>query len=190
MTKKIAILASGNGTNAEVICLYFAESKKIDISLIITDNPNSNLIVIADKFDIPFILLNKKNNNTDKQLVSNLEKFKINSIVLAGYLKKISSTVVNLFPNNIINIHPSLLPKFGGKGMYGENVHTAVIEAKEMKSGISIHLVNNEYDKGEILFQKSCDLSKDETNKTLSKKIQKLEHKYFSSIIEKTFLDK
>ena len=190
MTKKIAILASGNGTNAEVICLYFAESKKIDISLIITDNPNSNLVVIADKFDIPFILLDKKNKDTDKQLVSNLEKFKINSIVLAGYLKKISSTVVNLFPNNIINIHPSLLPKFGGKGMYGKNVHTAVIEAKEMKSGISIHLVNNEYDKGEILFQKSCDLSKNETNKTLSKKIQKLEHKYFSSIIEKTFLDK
>ena len=159
MPKKLAIFASGSGSNAENICNYFAESSDIKVVLICTNKRND---------------LHKK-----------LQSIGVDIVILAGFLLKLPTIMVDSYPNRIINIHPSLLPKYGGKGMYGSNIHKAVIENKENESGISIHFVNQNYDEGKIILQKKCALSIDETVETLIQKIQKLEHNYFPSAIEK-----
>ena len=184
--KKISILifASGKGSNAENLVSYF-KKKHIEINwIIVTNNSDAGVIERCIKLNVPYFVLSKDEMNKN----SLLEKIKMidpSLIILAGYLLKIPEQIIDCFPQKIVNIHPSLLPKYGGKGMYGMNVHRKIIENKESKSGISIHYVNKYYDEGEIIFQKSIDIIYPTNALNLSKEIHKLEMKYFPLIIEK-----
>jgi len=186
--KKIAIFASGEGTNAQQIIDYFKNSEKARVVLVISNNTNANVLNRAKASKIETHLLNKKEFYEDETTVSFLKKKKIDLIVLAGFLWMIPENLVKSFPDKIINIHPALLPKFGGKGMYGMNVHKAVIESKEKQSGISIHFVNEHYDEGKIIAQHTCEVKENDTPESLAAKIHKLEYEYFPKTIEQLFL--
>ena len=184
--KKVSILifASGNGSNAENIIKYFQE-KYFNINwIIITNNSNAGVIQKSIKMDIPFLVFDNKDFYENK-LLDTIKEINPILIILAGFLLKIPENLIRKFPKKIINIHPSLLPKYGGKGMYGMNVHKEVIKNKEDQSGISIHYVNNQYDDGKIIFQKSTKIIYPSTAEKLAKKIHELEMKYFPKIIEK-----
>ena len=184
--KKVSILifASGNGSNAENLIIYF-KKKKVKINwIIVTNNSNAGVIKRSVKLNVPYFVINKDDLNKN----SMLDKIKLidpSLIILAGFLLKIPEKIIDNFPQKIINIHPSLLPKYGGKGMYGMNVHKRVIENKELESGISVHYVNNHYDEGEIIFQKSIEIMYPTNALNLSKEIHKLEMEYFPVTIEK-----
>lgn len=183
--KKLAIFASGTGSNAAKIIEYFSEpGKQIKISLIVCNNPNAGVLHIASKNFIPTLIINKELFFSDNAYLPQLKQYEIDYIVLAGFLWKIPNKLIAAYPNKIINIHPALLPKYGGKGMYGDNVHKAVIENKETQSGITIHFVNEQYDEGKIIFQTSCNIDKNDTAETLAKKIHVLEHKHYAEVIE------
>ncbi|MBP7809341.1 MAG: phosphoribosylglycinamide formyltransferase [Bacteroidia bacterium] len=181
-----AIFASGEGTNAENIIKHFTNDPRIKIKLVITNRDDAGVVARAEKYKKNVQIIGKEalNNYTDK-IIEFLQTEKIDLIILAGFLLKIPEAFVKAFPNKIVNIHPALLPKFGGKGMYGMNVHKAVIENKETESGISIHFVNEEYDKGELILQAKCKVDTNDTPETLSQKIRELEHEYFPKAIEK-----
>jgi phosphoribosylglycinamide formyltransferase-1 len=181
----IAIFASGKGSNAEQIINYFSSSTQVKIKLIVTNNENAGIVDIANNYKKNLQLISKATlTNYAAQFVDFLKTEKVDLIILAGFLLKIPEELVNAFPNCIINIHPSLLPKFGGKGMYGKNVHEAVIAANETQSGITIHLVNEEYDKGKIILQQTCIIDQNETPLSLAKKIQELEHEFLPIAVE------
>ena len=186
MLKKLAVFASGSGSNAENICNYFAESSDIEVVLICTNRQDALIVKKASKLKIPVYVFSKSELNYFVDLHNKLQNIEVDVIILAGFLLKLPTIMVDSYPNRIINIHPSLLPKYGGKGMYGSNIHKAVIENKEIESGISIHFVNQNYDEGEIILQEKCVVSSNETVETLIQKIQKLEHNYFPIAIEKT----
>jgi phosphoribosylglycinamide formyltransferase 1 len=186
--KNIAVFASGGGSNADKICEYFSTSKEISVSLCISNRQESNLKKISKSYNINYLFIEKDQQNNSDFLLKKLNENKINFIVLAGYLKKIPVDIVSVYKNKIINIHPSLLPKHGGKGMYGLNVHSAVLNAKDKTSGITIHYVNNDYDKGKVLFQASLAVELNDSAISLSQKIQELEHQHYASTIEKTIL--
>lgn len=181
-----AIFASGEGTNAENIIQYFNNDPRIKIKLVITNRDDAGVVARAEKYKKNVQIISKEalNNYTDK-IIEFLRAEKIDLVILAGFLLKIPDALVKAFPNKIVNIHPALLPKFGGKGMYGINVHKAVIENKETESGISIHFVNEEYDKGEIILQEKCRVDAMDTPEILADKIRDLEHKFFPKAIEK-----
>ncbi len=184
--KKVSILifASGNGSNAENIITYF-QNKAIDINwMIITNNSNAGVIQRSIKMGIPFLVFDKK-DFYENMFLKKISLINPKLIILAGFLLKIPENLIKKFNNKIINIHPSLLPKYGGKGMYGMNVHNEVIKNREAESGISIHYVNNQYDEGKIIFQKSTKIIYPSNAENLSKKIHELEMKYFPEIIEK-----
>ena len=184
--KKVSILifASGNGSNAENIITYFRK-RAIDLNwMIITNNANAGVIQRSIKMGIPFLVFNKE-DFYEKMFLEKISLINPKLIILAGFLLKIPENLIKKFNNQIINIHPSLLPKYGGKGMYGMNVHNEVIKNKEDQSGISIHYVNNQYDEGKIIFQKSTKITYPSTAEKLAKKIHQLEMKYFPEIIEK-----
>ena len=184
--KKVSILifASGNGSNAENIITYF-QNKAIDINwMIITNNSNAGVIQRSIKMGIPFLVFDKK-DFYENMFLKKISLINPKLIILAGFLLKIPENLIQKFNNKIINIHPSLLPKYGGKGMYGMNVHNEVIKNREAESGISIHYVNNQYDEGKIIFQKSTKIIYPSNAENLSKKIHELEMKYFPEIIEK-----
>ena len=184
--KKVSILifASGNGSNAENIITYF-QNKAIDINwMIITNNSNAGVIQRSIKMGIPFLVFDKK-DFYENLFLKKISLINPKLIILAGFLLKIPENLIEKFNNKIINIHPSLLPKYGGKGMYGMNVHNEVIKNREAESGISIHYVNNQYDEGKIIFQKSTKIIYPSNAENLSKKIHELEMKYFPKIIEK-----
>ena len=184
--KKVSILifASGNGSNAENIITYF-QNKAIDINwMIITNNSNAGVIQRSIKMGIPFLVFDK-NDFYENVFLKKISLINPKLIILAGFLLKIPENLIKKFNNKIINIHPSLLPKYGGKGMYGMNVHNEVIKNREAESGISIHYVNNQYDEGKIIFQKSTKIIYPSSAENLSKKIHELEMKYFPKIIEK-----
>ena len=185
MPKKLAIFASGSGSNAENICNYFADSSDIEIVLICTNRRDAFIIKRANKLNIPVYIFSKNELNNFVDLHKKLQNIEVDIIILAGFLLKLPTIMVDSYPNCIINIHPSLLPKYGGKGMYGSNIHKAVIENKETESGISIHFVNQNYDEGEIILQEKCVISSNETVETLIQKIHKLEHNYFPVAIDK-----
>ncbi len=181
----IAIFASGNGTNAERLINYFSSSTQVKIKLIVTNNENAGIVEKANRFKKNLQLISKATlDNYAEQFIDFLQTEKVDLIVLAGFLLKIPEQLVVAFPNRIINIHPSLLPKFGGKGMYGKYVHEAVIASKEKQSGITIHFVNEEYDKGKIILQQSCLIDDNETTASLAKKIQELEHEFLPIAVE------
>ena len=182
--KNIVIFASGAGSNAQAIINYFRGSEKVNIALIVSNKAKAGVLNIAQAEEIDSMLIDKKIIN-DSTFLTILADYKTDLIVLAGYLWKIPDYLIQAYENKIVNIHPALLPKYGGKGMYGSHVHEAVIEKKEEKSGITIHLVNEEYDKGEVLLQEEVSISSDETPDSLAQKIHKLEHAFFAKTIEK-----
>ncbi|MDG2081948.1 MAG: phosphoribosylglycinamide formyltransferase [Bacteroidales bacterium] len=181
--KNIVIFASGNGTNAERIVTYFENDNSIATSCIFTNNPEAGVIERAKKLTIKTHIFNREDFYKTEQVLNLIKSYNPNLIVLAGFLWLIPENMINGYTGKIINIHPALLPKFGGKGMYGLNVHRAVIDASESESGITIHYVNKYYDDGQVIFQKGCKLDTGETPTSLANKIHKLEHKYFPEVI-------
>ena len=188
--KRIVILGSGNGSNAENIYNYFRGSKKISVVCFCTNNKQAYIARRAKKIGLPCFFVTKEDFSNVSSPNSLFKRLKFDYLVLAGFLIKVPRNIVSLYPNKIFNIHPSLLPKHGGRGMYGEYVHRAVIKNKETKSGITIHYVNNDYDKGKIIFQKSVSVKKGETAKELKEKIHKLELEFYPKIIESVILKK
>lgn len=177
----LAIFASGNGSNAENLYNYFKKNDGIKISKIFTNNPNAGVIERFKNLDVQIYLFSKEDFND----IAFLNKLKdIEYIVLAGFLWLIPEYLIKAFPNKIINIHPSLLPKYGGKGMYGMKVHEAVKANHEHETGITIHFVNEQYDKGEIILQKSCSINFDDSPNTISEKVHQLEHYWFPISLE------
>lgn len=184
--KNIAIFASGEGTNAENLFNYFNNDKRVKIKLVVTNSDTAGVVVRAERHKKNVQIISKTAlQEYTSQIIEFLQTEKIDFIVLAGFLLKIPEAFVKAFPHQIINIHPSLLPKYGGKGMYGMNVHKAVIENREPESGITIHYVNEEYDKGEVILQAKCDVNENDTAESLSAKIRKLEFEYLPKAIEK-----
>lgn len=183
MVKNIAIFASGNGSNAENICVYFEKSSDVRIVLIGTNNKDAFVVKRAENLGVPLFIFTKKDLENFNEIQKILTQNTIDFIVLAGFLLKIPEKMVEKYPNKIINIHPALLPKYGGRGMYGENVHKAVLAAGEKESGITIHFVNNKYDAGEIVFKTTCGVEKRDTLLSLTKKIRELEKVYYPKTI-------
>ncbi len=181
--KRIAIFASGEGTNAQHLIDYFKTSS-IKISLIISNNPSAKVLTRALSNNIPTLLVDKEILNNGTSVLKKLLDDKIDLIVLAGFLWKIPNNLLQAFPFRILNIHPSLLPKFGGKGMHGIKVHEAVIEANEKESGITIHFVNENYDEGKIIIQKKCAVSPTDSPTTLAHKVQALEHLWLPKTVK------
>ncbi len=185
---KIAILASGNGTNAQQISEYFANNEKISIECIIYNRKDAYVAERAKKLGIPAVYFGRKDFFENGNVLAYLKEKDIDWVILAGFLWLIPEDILASFPNRIINIHPALLPKYGGKGMYGHHVHAAVVANHEKESGITIHIVDCNYDKGTILFQAKCQLNEEDTPDTLAEKIHLLEKEYFPKVIEKTIL--
>ena len=183
--RNIAIFASGNGTNAQRIMEYFSANEAVNIRLILTNNPRAGVLARARNFDVPTVVFNKEEFFYSDKINRLLAENKIDFIVLAGFLWLIPSSIIQSFPGRIINIHPALLPKYGGKGMYGHHVHEAVIANKESQSGITIHYVNVHYDEGDIIFQATCEVKTDDTPDNLAARIHELEYAHFPVVIEK-----
>jgi phosphoribosylglycinamide formyltransferase-1 len=181
--KKIVIFASGSGTNAQNIVLHFTNSSKSHQFHIFSNNANAKVLEKAQNLAVPSKIISKDDLNSEV-LLNYLMEIQPDLIILAGFLLKFPSNCIEAFPNKIINIHPALLPKYGGKGMYGMNVHRAVVENKEAETGITIHYVNENYDEGNIIFQTSVSLSGEETPDDVANKIHELEQAHFPVIIE------
>ena len=182
----VALFASGSGTNAENLINYFSTSKEVKIKLVVTNNAEAGVVKRAEAHKKNIQIISKQAlTNYTEQIIDFLQTEKVDLIVLAGFLLKIPGKLIQAFPNRIINIHPALLPKHGGKGMYGYNVHKAVIDVKEKESGITAHYVNEEYDKGATILQAMCKVDENETPETLAEKIHELEYFYFPKAVEK-----
>ncbi|MEZ5196968.1 MAG: phosphoribosylglycinamide formyltransferase [Bacteroidales bacterium] len=182
--KNIAIFASGSGTNAQRIAEYFANSN-IRISGIYSNNKNAYVLTRAENLGIKAYQFSRNDFYKTSKVLNQLLEDQVDLIVLAGFLWLIPSNILRKFSNRIINIHPALLPKYGGKGMYGSKVHDAVIIAKEKESGITVHFVNEKYDEGKIIFQAKCRIETSDTPDSLAAKIHQLEYEHFPVIIEK-----
>jgi phosphoribosylglycinamide formyltransferase-1 len=181
----IAIFASGTGTNAQRIIDYFRHHPSIKIALIVSNKPSAGVLTIAGKEKIPSLIIEKDHFLMGDAYTTELKAKQIDFIVLAGFLWKIPSRLIAAYPNKIVNIHPALLPKYGGKGMYGNRVHEAVIASPDKESGITIHYVDEFYDHGNIIYQANCTLQENETPDSLAQKIQALEHAHYPLMIEK-----
>jgi phosphoribosylglycinamide formyltransferase-1 len=184
MSKKIVLFASGSGTNAENIIRYFQHSTAVDVVGVYTNKPKAGVIARAEKLGVPVRVFDKPTFNDTTDIQEELKNLSVNLVVLAGFLWKIPDALIRDFPGKIVNVHPALLPKFGGKGMYGIHVHRAVLDAGESKSGITIHLVNEQYDEGQIVFQKDIPVRNDDTPETLASRIHELEYNYYPAVIE------
>ncbi len=183
--KNIAIFASGNGSNAETIIRYFENRSDVRVALILSNNKNAKVLDRASVYNIEAVTFSKDEFYKSVEILKILKQHKITLIVLAGFLWLIPDFLLNEFPDRIINIHPALLPMFGGKGMFGMHVHTSVINNGEPVSGITIHFVNEVYDEGKIIYQATCPVEPGETPETLAQKIHVLEHKFFPETIDK-----
>jgi formyltetrahydrofolate-dependent phosphoribosylglycinamide formyltransferase len=179
----VAIFASGGGSNAQQIINYFSSSP-VKIALIVCNKPGAGVLQVAAKAGIPSLLMEKEQFFNGDNYLQALQKHHIDFIVLAGFLWKIPEALISAYPKKIINIHPALLPKYGGSGMYGRHVHEAVISNKEKQSGITIHYVDELYDHGEIIFQATCAVEENDTVETLARKVQGLEHTHYGRVIE------
>jgi phosphoribosylglycinamide formyltransferase-1 len=182
--KRIAVFASGNGTNAEEIFTYFNGHPQIEVAVLFSNKASAGVLDRAKNFGIPSLIFSRPDFYTSNIVLAQLLAHKVDLIVLAGFMWLVPQNLVESFPNKIVNIHPSLLPKFGGKGMYGMNVHLAVKAANEMTSGITIHFVNQQYDEGDIVAQFSCDLLREDTAVEIAEKVQMLEHLNYPKVIE------
>lgn len=186
MTKKrLAIFASGSGSNAEKIAEYFANRTDIEISLVLSNNPQAGVIARARRLHVPVVLFDRKTFYETHRIIEILQNEHIDLVILAGFMMLIPEAMVQAFPNKIVNIHPALLPKYGGKGMYGHFVHEAVVAAKESESGITIHFVNERYDEGGIIFQAACEVTPTDTPEEVAQKVQVLEHQHYPEVVER-----
>lgn len=183
--KKIAIFASGAGSNAEKIIEFFRNSAIIKVALIVSNKPDAGVLKIAAAHHIPTLLLEKEKLFRGNCYVDELKAWGIDFIVLAGFLWKLPAALIQVYREKIINIHPALLPKYGGKGFYGRYVHEAVLTNKESESGISIHYVDEVYDHGKIIFQAKCPVKENDTPDSLAERIHSLEHQHYPQVIEK-----
>ena len=182
--KRIAIFASGSGSNAQNIIEYFTVSGTVKVELILTNKRDAYVLERAKKFQIPTYVFDRQQFYETNTIVNQLANLHIDMVVLAGFLWLVPTNLLKQFPNRIINIHPALLPSYGGKGMYGDKVHEAVIANKDSFSGITIHYVNERYDAGDIIFQQKCEIDSDDTAATLAQKVHSLEYEYFPKIIQ------
>ncbi len=181
---KLAIFASGNGTNAQRIIEYFRGHDSISVELVLSNNPAAHVLKRAADLKVPFEVVSQEEFPSSRKVLDILEEYKIDFIVLAGFLLKIPGYLLSRYPDKIVNIHPALLPKYGGKGMYGMSVHKAVLGSGDAESGISIHFVNEKYDDGAIIFQAECEVSPSDTPESLAEKVHALEHEYYPVVIE------
>jgi len=186
--KRLALFASGTGSNAEKIISYFKEHESIEVSLLISNKPQARALTMASEHGIPTLVIDRAAFYQSTDIVNVLEEHRIDWLILAGFLWLIPSYLVEAYQDRIINIHPALLPAYGGKGMYGIHVHRAVHEAGDEKSGITIHLVNERYDEGAVLFQADCTLEPTDSPEDIARKVQQLEHVHFARVIEETVL--
>lgn len=182
--KRIAILASGSGSNAENITNYFKSNSDVEISIILSNNKDAFVLKRANKLNIPSQSFNRNDFYETDTIVDLLKSKQIDLVVLAGFLWLVPNSFIHTFPNAIVNIHPALLPNYGGKGMYGMNIHNAVINNKEKESGITIHLVNEKYDDGETILQAKCQIEENDTAEDLANKIHELEYEHFPRAVE------
>lgn len=180
--KKIVLFASGSGSNAGEIMIRFKNSKEAKVVAVFSNNLQAKVLDKAESHQVPTQIFKKEELYSDFVL-EKLKEIKPDLIVLAGFLLKFPLSIIEKFPNQIINIHPALLPKYGGKGMYGMNIHESVLKNAEIESGITIHFVNENYDEGDYIFQKSVSIEECTTAEEIAAKVLKLEHKYFSEVI-------
>lgn len=183
--KRIAIFASGTGSNARKIVEYFKGNEAVEVVLIVSNRKNAKVLDMAEEHDIDRMVINRTYFYGTEDILKALAAHEIDFIALAGFLWLIPEYLVEAFDKKMVNIHPALLPKYGGKGMYGHHVHEAVKAAGEPESGITIHYVNTKYDEGNIIFQAKCALEATDSPDEIAKKVLKLEHKYFAETIEK-----
>lgn len=182
--KHLVIFASGNGSNAENLIRFFQDHERVRVVQVLTNNPRAKVIERCNNLNISCLCFNRTAFSKTDDVLDHLKMVNPDLIVLAGFLWKIPENMVKAFPNKIVNIHPALLPKFGGKGMYGVHVHKAVKVAGEVETGISIHYVNEQYDEGAIIFQAKCELAKTDSVEDIASKIHELEMKYFPKVVE------
>jgi phosphoribosylglycinamide formyltransferase-1 len=184
MKKRIAIFASGSGSNAQKIMEHFKDNEIAEVALLLTNNPDAYVLQRADNFEIPSHIFSKQEFKEADEIIEILEKLKIDFLVLAGFLWLVPQKILKRFPNKILNIHPALLPAHGGKGMYGDRVHQAVIDAKDKESGITIHVINENFDEGETIFQARFKVSPEDTLEEVRFNGQQLEHLHYPNVIE------
>lgn len=187
--KNIAIFASGSGSNAENIIRYFQKNDSIRVSLVLSNKSDAYVLERADRLKVPCNVFPKEEWMAGDEVLSVLQKHHIDFIVLAGFLVRVPDLLLHAYPDKIINIHPALLPKYGGKGMYGDRVHEAVVAAGEKESGITIHYINEYYDEGSTIFQATCPVLPSDSPEDVAQKVHALEYKHFPKIIEQV-LDK
>ncbi len=182
--KNIAVFASGSGTNAERIFERFDQHTHAQVRLLLTNNPKARVIIRAAQYKISVLVFDRSIFLHTDEVLEALQEAQIDLIVLAGFMLKVPDNILKAYPDRVINIHPALLPNYGGKGMYGIHVHQAVVKAREKTSGISIHLCNENYDEGKIILQVSCAISPEDTAEDVAAKVQKLEHQYYPKVVE------
>ncbi len=186
--KKIAIFASGSGSNAENIIHYFKDSDSVKVTMILTNNASAGVIERGKRLDIPVVVFSRNAFSKSDTVIRLLQNNETDWIILAGFLWLVPENLIRAFPQRIINIHPALLPQYGGKGMWGHHVHEAVVRNAESHSGITIHYVNEHYDEGEIIFQARCELTPADTPETVAEKVHALEYRHFPEVIEREIL--
>jgi phosphoribosylglycinamide formyltransferase-1 len=184
MKKRIAIFASGSGTNAEKIMSFFQDHEAGEVALVLSNKPDAKVLERAGRYDVPTHVFNREQLYNTSEVLDMLIDRGISLVVLAGFLWLVPAELIRAFPNRMVNIHPALLPKYGGKGMYGRHVHEAVLKNEEKESGISIHYVNEVYDDGKIIRQEKCEVKPDDTPESLAARIHVLEYKYYPLVIE------
>lgn len=182
--KNIAIFASGEGTNAENIARYFANSDVVNVALVLSNNRNVGVHGRVNSLGVPSFVFSKEDFESGTPILDKLAEYDVCFIVLAGFMSKISDVILDAFSNRIVNIHPALLPKYGGRGMYGMHVHEAVVKAGERESGITIHYINERYDEGTIIFQAACPVFPNDSAEEVAARVHALEYKHYPSVIE------
>ncbi|MBC8052088.1 MAG: phosphoribosylglycinamide formyltransferase [Sphingobacteriaceae bacterium] len=184
LKKRIAIFASGSGSNAQKIMEHFKKHNDAEVAIVLTNNPDAFVLQRADNFEIPTHIFNRKEFYETETVVALLKNLQVDIIVLAGFLWLIPENLLKTFPNKIINIHPALLPKYGGKGMYGDKVHQSILDNLEEESGITIHFVNEHFDEGEVIHQSRFKIEKGDDLKMIKFKGQQLEHLHYPKVVE------
>lgn len=184
MTKRIAIFASGSGTNAEQIIKHFSRREGVKVEMVLCNKEGAGVIERSKKLGVPAIIFNKQQFYHTDNIVNTLQVAEIDLIVLAGFLWLVPDNLLKAFPQRIVNIHPALLPKYGGKGMYGMKVHKAVVANKESETGITIHYIDEVYDNGEHIFQASCPVLETDSPEDVAQKIHQLEYEHYPSVLE------
>lgn len=189
MKKRLAIFASGSGSNAQKILEYFKENENAEVSIVLSNNPDAYVLQRADNFETPTHVFDRHEFYQTDQIIHLLKDHQIDLIVLAGFLWLIPQNLIDAFPKAIINIHPALLPHYGGKGMYGDRVHQAVLDAKEGETGITIHYIDEKFDEGEIIFQAKYKIEPGDTLDLVRFQVQQLEHQFYPKVIENIIKD-